>query len=693
MSLLLSGYVPYFHSDESTPHPDPILQGTLAASDLAGEHPRSLLDQDLPALASHIQHQLAETGRDANPIGAMLDSLAHPNIDTQRGEHPSYLAWTTPHDDNLEHSARSGRRPHVVLGRGDIGGIWADMDHDHTQTLSYSESMELPIYSLAQFLKEHPDEYDATLERPKRATVSAYYKSYAERMKIRDNFWTYTTVTDVFHLKDLENHCCCYLDPDLIQQDHDSRPGDDADEWSDYSGQYQCQKCLPYRYAILGFWQLAPFANVEGDRSQKKNSRKRRQHFLLRCKTLALATGTFDQPRKILMSTFQSKPTSENTIPAPTPTASAHSTPPSTIPLFYDTRSIDEWMTGASSPVSSAAGTCDTSLPIVIVGTGLSAADAILLVRERQPHRPIIHLYRYATASEPSPLKRCHKEVYPEYASIWTLMKKCATRLGRTETSLASSLSPAPGSYYKSCYEYSNTKPKEPCNCQQAAVDETMLGTISPQPTPPPCHGCVYTGLADATLSGWDPLNGQVEIILNSGLRVQRRVAAIGIFIGKQVNMGFLKGSLALDYLQAPSDSALLNIPSTAPYRNKLTLATMSTPSRRQPEKPLALDTQVHMLPQLRKQGSLDTTPEIPTPPSTPPFLPIEGEVLVNQDDNTDTVDPQIRDENLTALKPIVTDMWTLRLVPAPRAARPLRPSLAQRAFTPHLASTANVVP
>lgn len=28
-------------------------------------------------------------------------------------------------------------RPHLVLGRGAVGGIWADMEQDHNQTLRY----------------------------------------------------------------------------------------------------------------------------------------------------------------------------------------------------------------------------------------------------------------------------------------------------------------------------------------------------------------------------------------------------------------------------------------------------------------------------------------------------------------------------------------------------------------------------
>lgn len=134
--------------------------------------PRSIASKkDFVQLTNHIQHQLAEAGRDANPISAMFDSLAHPLLDTHRGEYPSFLEWRRSGDPQVEPSRTaecksvnsppptptlglstmatamrmaaterhcvSTARPHVVLGRGDVGGIWADMEQDHNQTLRY----------------------------------------------------------------------------------------------------------------------------------------------------------------------------------------------------------------------------------------------------------------------------------------------------------------------------------------------------------------------------------------------------------------------------------------------------------------------------------------------------------------------------------------------------------------------------
>jgi hypothetical protein len=60
-----------------------------------------------------------------------------------------------------------------------------------------------------------------------------------------------------------------------------------------------------------------------------------------------------------------------------------------------------------------------TSAPILVVGSGFTAADVIL---SQSPHRKIIHIYKW-NPSRPSPLKGCHPQAYPEYAEIYRQMK------------------------------------------------------------------------------------------------------------------------------------------------------------------------------------------------------------------------------------------------------------------------------
>ncbi|KAF9401596.1 hypothetical protein BGZ94_005167, partial [Podila epigama] len=45
VSLLLNGHEPYYHAEQSMPHPDPILHRMLSPSALDGTRPQSLLRQ------------------------------------------------------------------------------------------------------------------------------------------------------------------------------------------------------------------------------------------------------------------------------------------------------------------------------------------------------------------------------------------------------------------------------------------------------------------------------------------------------------------------------------------------------------------------------------------------------------------------------------------------------------------------
>ncbi|KAK7526132.1 uncharacterized protein IWZ02DRAFT_209311 [Phyllosticta citriasiana] len=65
--------------------------------------------------------------------------------------------------------------------------------------------------------------------------------------------------------------------------------------------------------------------------------------------------------------------------------------------------------------------------PLLVIGSGFSAADVIL---STPPHQKIIHLFRWAPEDRPSPLRGCHHQAYPEYATIYRQMKLAALNLG-----------------------------------------------------------------------------------------------------------------------------------------------------------------------------------------------------------------------------------------------------------------------
>ncbi|KAF9102303.1 Oxidative stress-induced growth inhibitor 2 [Mortierella sp. GBA35] len=681
----------------------------------------------------------------------MFDSLAHPQLDTHRGEYPTFLEWrqsspssasadtlatnnkssnsildSPPPTPTLNHNQGQGAplsatpaetltaRPHIVLGRGDVGGIWADMGHDHNQTLSYNEHMELPLYSFADFIRDHP-EHDKNLDRPLRSTVSAYYKAHIQQTGVQSNFSNYTTVTGIYHLKDMEHHCCCGLDPRDLK--NDKQAGSLRHHHRHTQGAEPCQSCAPYRYVVLGHVDSPSTASS----ARQHSSRNHRTKFMIRAKTVVLATGTFDQPKKLPAARADLY-----ALPA-SPTAMIQQT-------FHDTRQLEEWMKrhdgsltrrtavassatpdmisvtslppspspspSPSNPLSAPttiipSPSSTSTLPIVIVGTGLSAADAILLIHEKQPWRRVIHIYKHFSASEPSPLKRCHRDVYPEYNSIWMRMKRFAT----LKNSVQSYQHPKEGE--QPCQVFGNTKQSSICEpCKQLLSQEDQ-GQYGANEFAPLCSVCSYKGLPDASVSSWDPVTGRVVLVLSHGVVIEEQVAAVGVFIGKQVHMGFLKGSLAQEMLSSPL-SALGDNSGVGLGLGVGDVALSGRSSRRR---------------RSGSQAAKELAADIPTPPCTPPRSPflrpaaiaIQSTTTVRQQvwhkqaleslcrcrksssaevpstevkeetqQKGDRSDEQQSDSDqekedkptdpsqvLTLLKPLVSDMYNFRLIPS----------------------------
>ncbi|OAL56229.1 hypothetical protein IQ07DRAFT_526028 [Pyrenochaeta sp. DS3sAY3a] len=69
--------------------------------------------------------------------------------------------------------------------------------------------------------------------------------------------------------------------------------------------------------------------------------------------------------------------------------------------------------------------------PLLVVGSGFSAADAII---SAPPTRRIIHIFQWAPEKRPSPLKGCHHTAYPEYATVYRQMKIAAISNSNSHT-------------------------------------------------------------------------------------------------------------------------------------------------------------------------------------------------------------------------------------------------------------------
>jgi hypothetical protein len=62
-------------------------------------------------------------------------------------------------------------------------------------------------------------------------------------------------------------------------------------------------------------------------------------------------------------------------------------------------------------------------VPLLVIGSGFSAADVIT---SSPPDQKILHIYKWAPSTSPSPLRACHEQAYPEYAGIYRRMKQAA---------------------------------------------------------------------------------------------------------------------------------------------------------------------------------------------------------------------------------------------------------------------------
>jgi len=69
--------------------------------------------------------------------------------------------------------------------------------------------------------------------------------------------------------------------------------------------------------------------------------------------------------------------------------------------------------------------------PLLVIGSGFSAADAIISASSDQK---ILHIFKWSPEDRPSPLRGCHQQAYPEYAGVYRLMKRAALAAKATST-------------------------------------------------------------------------------------------------------------------------------------------------------------------------------------------------------------------------------------------------------------------
>ncbi|KIW04804.1 uncharacterized protein PV09_03989 [Verruconis gallopava] len=159
--------------------------------------------------------------------------------------------------------------------------------------------------------------------------------------------------------------------------------------------------------------------------------------------------------------------------------------------------------------------------PILVVGSGFSAADVIISAPER---RKIIHLFKWAPETRPSPLRGCHPQAYPEYAGVYRQMKLAAISSER------SSLTSPPAQKRKVSPVFSQRD-----------------------------WASTYEGLPNAQViqvlqKGQD--SAVVQIQLQSGRAVERKIGQLAYVVGRRGSLDYLSQPLRREVI-SPSCEAV----------------------------------------------------------------------------------------------------------------------------------------
>eukprot|EP00117_Sycon_ciliatum_P011985 scpid44830/ scgid13229/ Oxidative stress-induced growth inhibitor 1; Ovary, kidney and liver protein 38; Pregnancy-induced growth inhibitor OKL38 len=178
LSFLLTGYRPYWNGQV---HPNEYLAPKLAACE-----EQSILDQDLEFLSEGL------SGRCNNPVSLLYDQLLLPDADLGC-QAPPVVKWRHHPELAIDH---------VVLGRGCVGGSWANMPAD-LQSLSYARWLQLPDMSITDFIRQMSKSETSAIERGRCGVVAHYYQQYVRRKNLHTHFFCSAEVTQIRRLDHL----------------------------------------------------------------------------------------------------------------------------------------------------------------------------------------------------------------------------------------------------------------------------------------------------------------------------------------------------------------------------------------------------------------------------------------------------------------------------------------------------------
>lgn len=154
------------------------------------------------------------------------------------------------------------------------------------------------------------------------------------------------------------------------------------------------------------------------------------------------------------------------------------------------------------------------SVPLLVIGSGFSAADAIISASTDQK---ILHVFKWSPEDRPSPLRGCHQQAYPEYAGIYRLMKRAA-------------LAAVPGSKYQ--------RPKYRRGTSTGFLDSRNWDDL-------------YEGVSNVEIIAVDMKNGLAEVTFRreNGSTFSRFARGLVYAAGRRGTLGYLDSQLRSEVL------------------------------------------------------------------------------------------------------------------------------------------------
>ncbi|XP_010900794.1 oxidative stress-induced growth inhibitor 2 isoform X2 [Esox lucius] len=345
-----------------------LLSGYKPYLDPATVHPNPVLyrklqeTKHLPITEQDLEY-LSEglEGRSGNPVAVLFDTLLHPNADFGY-EFPPVLQWRR---DKQQHV------PHLVLGRATPGGAWHAMEGSML-TISLGIWMELPGINYRD-LTSNGKRRGVTNDRATPEEISSYYRNYVKLMGLKKNFVDNIYVTSVQKLfrgheeEGLENGYGGKVDVVLGDGGKAVYEGSEGDRVGVDGG------------GGGGLWEVRGYQRVQGDTHVP---------FCLFSENVVLATGASDSPVHLGVE-GEDLPFVFHCISA--------------LGLAVSRRKL-----GPNSD------------PVLIVGAGLSAADAVLCACNN--NISVLHAFRKHTDDPGLIFKQLPKTLYPEYHKVYHMM-------------------------------------------------------------------------------------------------------------------------------------------------------------------------------------------------------------------------------------------------------------------------------